>query len=88
MNTTIPPTQKLHYVTEAVKATLDFIFHHLKAYRMLLHTRDTNIPSQHVAERCGFSLEGHIRENKRDPDGTVSGDLYYGLLKSEYNASV
>ena len=76
------------FVTEAVKAALRFIFGYLKAQRVCLHTRDTNLPSQRVAERCGFTLEGHIRENKRDTDGTVSGDLYYGLLKSEYNASM
>jgi ribosomal-protein-serine acetyltransferase len=76
------------FVTEAVKAALSFIFSHLKAQRVCLHTRDTNLPSQRVAERCGFTLEGHIRENKRDTAGTVSGDLYYGLLKSEYNASM
>jgi len=80
--------QGIGYVTEAVKATLGFIFSYLKAQRICLHTRDTNLPSQRVAERCGFILEGHIRENKRDPDGCVSGDLYYGLLKSEYNASM
>jgi RimJ/RimL family protein N-acetyltransferase len=76
------------YITEALKAALDFIFRYLKAERVCLHTRDTNFTSQRVADRCGFTLEGHIRENKRDPDGTVSGDLYYGLLKSEYYASV
>lgn len=59
----------------------------LQAHRVRLHTSDTNLPSQRVAERCGFKLEGHIRQNKRDPDGTLSGDLYYRLLKSEYNAS-
>jgi RimJ/RimL family protein N-acetyltransferase len=77
--------QGMGFVTEAVKATIGFIFNHLKAQRVCLHTRDTNIPSQRVAERCGFTLEGHIRENKRDPDGTISGDLYYGLLKREYS---
>jgi ribosomal-protein-serine acetyltransferase len=76
------------YVTEAVKAALGFVFDFLYAQRVCLHTRDTNLPSQRVAERCRFTLEGHIRENKRDADGTVSGDLYYGLLKSEYNSSM
>ncbi len=73
------------FMTEAVKAVLDFIFHSLKAWRVCLHTSDANLPSQRIAERCGFILEGHIRENKRDLDGIVSGDLYYGLLRSEYN---
>ena len=40
--------------------------------------------SRRVAERCGFALEGHIRENKLNPDGTFSGSLYFGLLESEF----
>jgi RimJ/RimL family protein N-acetyltransferase len=41
-----------------------------------------------VAERCGLVRERHFRENKRNPDGTMSGTLVYGLLKSEFEALV
>jgi aminoglycoside 6'-N-acetyltransferase len=37
-----------------------------------------------VAERCGFTQEGHLRETKRNTDGTISGTLYYGLLRREF----
>jgi RimJ/RimL family protein N-acetyltransferase len=74
------------YVTEAVTATLRFIFEHLKAHRVRLACDDTNVRSYRVAERCGMVREGHIRENKRSPDGTFSGTLYFGLLKSEFEA--
>jgi len=30
--------------------------------------------------------EGHVRENKRNPDGTLSGTLHFGLLKREFEA--
>lgn len=73
------------YVTEAVKAVLETLFGPLNALRVSLHTRDSNLRSQGVAERCGFRLEGHIRENKRLPDGTFEGDYCYGLLKREYD---
>jgi RimJ/RimL family protein N-acetyltransferase len=73
------------YITEAVKVILDVLFSCLGAVRVSLHTRDSNLRSQHVAERCGFHLEGHIRENKRLPDGTYEGDYCYGLLKREYD---
>lgn len=72
------------YVTEAVKATLHFVFRHLEAYRVRLECDDTNIPSYRVAERCGMAREGHIRENKRHPDGSISGTLHYGMLRSEF----
>jgi aminoglycoside 6'-N-acetyltransferase len=74
------------YVTEAVKATLGFVFRHLKAHRVRMECDDTNERSRRVAARCGLVLEGHIRENKRNPDGTLSGTLHFGLLRKEYEA--
>jgi aminoglycoside 6'-N-acetyltransferase len=74
------------YVTEATRAALGFIFHHLRAHRVCLECDDTNERSWRVAERCGMVREGHVRENKRNADGTLSGTLYYGLLKREFEA--
>ena len=72
------------YVTEAVNAVVKSLFEILNAHRIRIETDDTNIRSIRVAERCGFVQEGHIRENKKNPDGTYSGTLYYGLLKKEF----
>ena len=72
------------YVTEAVKGALRFIFDHLKAQRVRVVCDDTNVRSYRVAERCGMVKEGHLRENKKDADGSFSGTLYYGLLQSEF----
>jgi RimJ/RimL family protein N-acetyltransferase len=74
------------YVTEAVKAVLRVLFEDLGAHRVRIQCGDTNLRSHRVAERCGFTLEGHIRETKRASDGTYSGDLFYGMLKDEYEA--
>lgn len=74
------------FVSEAVQAMLPFLFVNLGAHRVSLHCSDTNVRSRRVAERCGFVLEGHIRENKLNPDGTFSGSLYFGLLKAEWEA--
>ena len=74
------------YVTEAVRAALGFIFNHLGAHRARLECDDTNERSFRVAERCGMVQERHIRENKKNPDGTFSGTLHYGMLKSEFTA--
>jgi aminoglycoside 6'-N-acetyltransferase len=72
------------YITEAVKATFNFVFTYLNAYRIQLKCDDTNVRSLRVAERCGMVKEGHIRENKRNSDGVYSGTLYYGLLRHEF----
>jgi [ribosomal protein S5]-alanine N-acetyltransferase len=74
------------FVTEAVTATIQFIFENLKAHRVRVECDDTNVRSVRVAERCGMIREGHIRENKKNSDGTLSGTLYFGLLKSEFEA--
>jgi ribosomal-protein-serine acetyltransferase len=72
------------YVNEAVKATLKFIFEHLKAHRVCLECDETNVRSIRIAERCGMIREGLFRENKKHPDGTYTGTLHYALLKSEF----
>jgi ribosomal-protein-alanine N-acetyltransferase len=72
------------YVTEAVKATLGFVFQYLKAQRISLECDDTNTRSYRVAERCGMVREGHIRKNKKNADGRISGTFHYGILRSEF----
>jgi aminoglycoside 6'-N-acetyltransferase len=72
------------YVTEAAGAALRFVFEHLEAHRVRLECDDTNARSYRVAERCGMVREGHIRENKKNPDGSISGTLHYGILRSEF----
>jgi ribosomal-protein-serine acetyltransferase len=76
------------YVTEAVKGALRFIFETMHAWRVRLGCNDTNIRSYQVAERCGMKREGHIREDKKNPDGTFSGSFHYGMLRSEFEAMV
>ncbi len=74
------------FVAEAVRAALKFIFEHLRAHRVRLGTNETNLRSRRVAERCGFVQEGQLRDAvaRRNLDGTFSGDMLYGLLRSEY----
>jgi aminoglycoside 6'-N-acetyltransferase len=74
------------YVTEAVGGALRFAFEHLGARRICLRCDDTNLRSARVAERRGFVLEGHLRKNKVQPDGSITGTLHYGILRSEFDA--
>lgn len=74
------------YVTEAARAALGFIFERLGAHRVSLHCNATNVRSARVAERCGFTLEGRIREDKRAPDGRFTDSLCYGLLRREFES--
>jgi RimJ/RimL family protein N-acetyltransferase len=72
------------YVSAAVRAALGMVFENLGARRASLHTDATNLRSQWVAERCGFVLEGRLRAQKLNPDGSFGDTLCYGLLRQEY----
>jgi len=68
------------YVTEAVQRVTRWLFEGLGTHRIHIECDDTNTRSAAVAERCGFEQEAHLRENKRRPDGTITGTLIFGLL--------
>ena len=75
------------FVTEATRAAVDFCFRHLNAWRLRIECNETNTGSWKIAERCGFTREGHLRQTHRNillADGTFSGDYIYGLLRSEW----
>jgi RimJ/RimL family protein N-acetyltransferase len=74
------------YVSEAVRGVLPFLFGEMGGRRVRLECDATNERSARVAERCGFKLEGHLRENHAWPDGQVTGTLLYGMLAAELPA--
>jgi ribosomal-protein-alanine N-acetyltransferase len=73
-------------MTGAAKVALRFCFEHLGAYRVCLKCDDTNQRSFTVADRCGMIREGHLRANKKNADGSITGTLLYGLLRNEFLA--
>lgn len=72
------------YVREAAAGALRFIFGPLGAHRLRLMCDDGNPRSYRVAERIGMRREGHLREDKKNAGGSISGTYLYGLLRSEY----
>lgn len=74
------------YVSEAVRAVLDVLFVRLAARRVRSDCNEQNERSWRLLERCGFAREGHLRENRLNPDGTLHGDYLYGLLRREHLA--
>ena len=80
--------QSKGYVTESVKEALKFIFGPLKAQRLQLECDDTNLRSIRVARRCGFTQEGHFPKNKLNSDGTITGTLFFGMLREKYQAGL
>lgn len=72
------------YISEAVHRILDVLFRDMEAHRVRSDCNETNTRSWKLLERCGFRREGHLRANKKNPDGTLHGDFLYALLQAEY----
>lgn len=65
------------YVQEAVQALVAFAFTHLRAARVELITDEQNTRSRRVAERCGFTLEGVLRHERRAEDTGLRNTCVY-----------
>ncbi|MCA9936456.1 MAG: GNAT family N-acetyltransferase [Ardenticatenaceae bacterium] len=72
------------FISEAVTGVLEMLFRDLEAHRVKSDCNEYNVRSWRLLERCGFMREGHLRENKRNADGSFHGDFLYGLLREEY----
>ena len=72
------------YMFESVTAVLRTLFENMGAHRVRSDCHENNVRSWRLLERCGFKREGHLRENKRNNDGSFHGDYLYGLLQQEF----
>jgi RimJ/RimL family protein N-acetyltransferase len=75
--------QRRGYVTEAVRALTRLAFEVLGAERVEIRCSHRNPRSQRVAERCGFTLEGRLRNQTREPTGELRDTLVYGLIRGD-----
>ena len=71
------------YLPEAARALIDLGFKELDLHKIELTCFDSNVQSQRVAEKLGFTLEARIQDRK-DAQGNRCDDLRYGLLRSEW----
>jgi RimJ/RimL family protein N-acetyltransferase len=71
------------YVSEAVRALTRLAFGTLGAERVEIHFSHHNVRSQRVAERCGFVLEGRLRNQRRETAGELRDTLVYALVPSD-----
>ena len=65
------------YAAEGVMALTGWALKELGAVRIDLITDEGNTGSRAVAERCGFTLEGVLRNASRRPDGQLRHNCVY-----------
>ncbi|HEU4404835.1 MAG TPA: GNAT family N-acetyltransferase [Polyangiaceae bacterium] len=71
------------YAAEAVRALSRLAFGRLGAQRVEIHCSHRNEASQRVALRCGFTLEGRLRNYDREPTGELCDILVYSLVPDD-----
>lgn len=69
------------YATEAARALIEYAFAHLGARRVWAGADEQNERSWRVAERAGMQLEGTLRSERADPDGTRRNMRIYALVR-------
>ena len=72
------------YMTEAAKRLIKYGFDDLKLDVLMIRTSETNLRSQRVIEKCGFTFEGTLRRAYKTYDGYLREVRCYSMLKEEY----
>ena len=73
--------------TKAAGNTLVFCFGELKMNKVTIRTSTINAASQQIALKHGFAQEGILRQEFKNGEGILEDVLYFGLLKSDYQAN-
>ncbi|MEO3943903.1 GNAT family N-acetyltransferase [Gorillibacterium sp. CAU 1737] len=69
------------YASEAVMAITDFAIRELGANRIQIRCDRTNIPSAEVARKCGFTLEGILRQDSNNTSGELSDTMVFSKVR-------
>ena len=66
---------------EGIAALCDMAEQDLKAVRLEIRCDTRNVKSAHVAQACGFGLEGVLRRETRDPQGELRDTCIYARVR-------
>jgi RimJ/RimL family protein N-acetyltransferase len=71
------------YITEAVEAITNYAVQELHANRIEIRCDGRNSRSARVAERQGFTLEGILRNDMCDVDGSLRNTMVFSKVRGE-----
>ncbi|MFD1888225.1 GNAT family N-acetyltransferase [Paenibacillus wenxiniae] len=73
------------YISEAVRTITHFAVERLQANRIEIHCDASNTQSARVAERCGYTLEGTLRNHKLNMRGSLRDTMIFAKVRgAEY----
>jgi RimJ/RimL family protein N-acetyltransferase len=71
------------YGSEAIIILLDFVFRQMNLRRVFLRVFEDNKRAMRCYEKCGFKVEGRLRE-AHFADGKYNDELVMGILRHEF----
>lgn len=71
-------------MTEAVRAVIGFLFFQVNVNRIVIEHAVKNPASGRVAQKCGFTHEGIMREAYKSPQGEFWDISKYAVLKKDW----
>lgn len=82
----LPAYQGKGFGQESLREVVRFAFQECGFHRLQANVLEGNIASRHLLEKCGFQLEGRLRESYRI-GGVWHNDWLLGLLKDDIHFS-
>lgn len=79
-----PDSQHSGLGTAATLLLCEWGFTKLGLNKIYLYTNEDNLAAIRVYEKCGFVLEGRLRQEFLTAKGELKDRLYFGLLNSDY----
>lgn len=66
---------------KAMKQILPHLFEEYGFNKLFLRTHQSNAAARSLAEKCGFEVEGVLRNDYKTTEGKLVDLIYYGLLR-------
>ncbi len=71
-------------ITEAVSAVIDFMFEEVNVHSVRIEYASPNVGSGKVAQKCGLTLEGTMRDNYKSSSGEFFDICLCSILRGEW----
>lgn len=80
-----PAAEGKGYATEAARLLIRFAFESLRAERLVITCDSRNKRSAAVPERLSFTLEGTLRDERRDTAGMLSDTALFAMTRADFD---